>query len=1115
MLKLILGRASSGKSTHVRSIIKKCVADKKKITLIVPEQFSFESEKSIIEMLGAKKAAEVNIFSFTSLSKHIIDEYNPTAKPFVSQAVKEVIMSLTLEALTEQLCVFSKCAKNKNTVSDILKLTDEMIGCDMTPESILEAAQKSGNSILIKKAEELGLISSLYSSILTSRFTDDRYIINAAAQIISENKLFLGTTVVFDEFTGFTPQENLILAEILKQAEDVFVTQCADSIADYSHGTGAFSFATENIGKLISLANKTGVKVAEPVIFKNDGRYNSPELSFLEKGIYEPNPEIYEFDAPDVTIAAAKNIYEECDFAAMTAKRLVRTQGLRYRDIVIVSRGNAYAKQLTHSLKKFGIPVFEDNRRKLDTQIIAVFILTALSVVADGFSTELILRYIKTYLAGIGSDDISLLENYTLMWDIDYGEWLNDWKGNPKGMGTQLDENAEKELQHINKLRLDIIKPLLKLKKEMADGTATECTSAVYNFLINVKADEHLLDFALKLNNENAFECERSWDEMMNILSLFSETLGERSITPSRYLELLRIMISSSDLGELPTGLDEITVGDADRIRVANKKVLFIVGANDGVFPSTGTSSFVLTDNERKLLKIQQVELGTAGTDAVRKERLRVYTTMSIPSDRLFITYSLGTIKGESSSPSEIVAMTQAILPKCKKIDIASLPAIETVESAASAFESAAENFRNDSVYAASVKKYIKDTKLYKDKFLAVERAARKKKAEFDNPENAKALFGEKMYITPSRVEDYYKCPFKYFCEYGIKARTAEKAKFDSRQTGLMVHFILEKLFAAYGSGGLVKMTQNERKTAVFEQAELYISTYIGKTETLNSRVIFALHRCRDTVCDILERLVDEFSNGEFETQDVELKIGTDGVVAPYSINLPDGGNIMLMGVVDRIDTMVSKESGKTYLRVIDYKSGGKDFTLTDIMSGLNIQMLVYLICLFENGKERYGDFIPAGILYVPAKNGKNELGRNATQAEIDASRAKQGVMKGIVLCEPEVIKGMDADADGKIIEAKINAKGEIKGKVFTRAQFELLHKKVDKIITEMALSLQNGKIQAVPVLDGHYKNTCNYCDYKTVCSREENDEWNMVFKGDIWEALEEEINNGSKTVDT
>ena len=1108
MLKLILGRSSSGKSTYARNIIAEKAEKGEEIILIVPEQFSFESERIIIEMLGAKKAAEVSILSFTSLSKKILDEYMPDRKPPVTNAAKDVLMSLTLEALSEKLSVFGKCAKSRVTVSEILHITDELIQYDVSPSQLINAAEKSGNRILIQKAKEIELISSLYSAMLSERFSDDRYMINAATEIIREKKLFEGKTVVFDEFAGFTAQQMLLLDVLFTQAENVYITMCADSVKDLSMGTGALSYPTENIRKLIGLAKLRNVSVAEPVILSNDGRYDSPAIATLEEGIYEPNPEIYTNDAPEITVATAKNIFDECDFAAMTAKKLVREKGYRYRDIVIVSRGNDYARHLPFALKKYDIPVFEDTRHSLETEIIVIYTLAALTIAAEGFSTDTMLRYLKTYLTGIDEDDIMILENYVLMWHIDYGAWLNDWTGHPDGMGNEFDSDATERLAHINEIRRRAAMPLISLKKNMTDADAFSCTKAVFEFLRNTKADENLLEFALGLDNDNAYSCERSWDELMNVLSLFAETVGERNITPVRYLELFSIMVASSDMGDIPSGLDEITIGNADRIRVADKKVLFIVGANDGVFPANGTSSYILTDNERRLLKIQDVELGTDATDTARKERFRVYTTMSIPREMLFVSYTTGSIKGEAGAPSEIVSMLLKIVPRCTKTDISLLAPADTIESGKSAFETAAEHFTDNDVFSESLKEFISSDEEYSDRLASVKRAVTKETITINDKSTAEKLFGREMYISPSRVEEYYKCPFKYFCRYGLKATTMNKVAFDPRQTGLMVHFVLEKLFAAYGSKGLVALTPRERKIAVDKETENYISSHIGEKTNLSQRVLYSLYRCSNTIVDILERLVNEFSMSEFETRDVELRIGNDGEVPAYKIEIPDGGSVNLMGVVDRIDTMTSTDSGNTYLRVIDYKSGGKDFNLNDIMSGLNIQMLVYLMCLFENGKERYGDFIPAGVLYVPAKNAKNELGRNACDEDIQALRTKHGVMKGIVLCEEEVIRGMDKDGKGSLIEAGIKADGTITGKVFSIEQFTLLHKKVDELIASMASSLLDGNVEAYPVTEGAYKNTCTYCDYRSVCCREDTDESKPLFSGDIWEALEGE-NNG------
>lgn len=1104
MLRLIIGRASSGKTTYIRNILSENATRGKHILLIVPEQFSLESEKAIIELLGAKNAGNVKmIFSFTSLARHILDEHDKNRKPFVTEAAKAVIMSMALESLEEHLNIFKNCKRNKKTVSELLHMTDELIQCDVDSTAMRAAAENSGSSVLLKKTEELQLIAEAYETLLTAHFSDDRYMINRAAELAAEKKLFADTIVVLDEFSGFTAQENLLIAEALKQAEDVYITMCADGIRDHSGGTGAFSYSVRSINRLIALANKSNVRVAEPVLLTRPHAPNAQALAFLEKGVYTPDPDIYGGDAPEITVAAAKNPYDECDFAAMSAKKLVREKGLRYRDIVIVSRNADYEKYMPFALQKYDIPIFEDRRRSLENELIVIFASCALTLAAEGFTTDRMMQYLKTFISGIDEDSIAALENYVLIWQIDRSQWIRDWTGHPDGFGNEFDEDAERRLEELNNIRKTAVFPIIKLKEALTDSDGYGCTKAIYDFLISVHADKNLLQFALESDEKTALDCEKSWDEFMDMLSLLADTVGHRNLTPTRYLELFKIMAAASEIGDIPSGIDCITVGDADRIRVTDKKVLFILGANEGVFPAAARGSFVITENERRLLLNSGLELGDGSIEKIKKERLRVYSTVSIPEEMLFISYSTASFDGQTLAPSEIVTMADKIVPRHNRAEIAFLDPVDTVESGRSAFESAAMHFSDNTAYAASIKAFIAEQAEYSDMMNAVERAAEKSPFAFENAENAKALFGKDIYITPSRVENYNKCPFQYFCRYGLRAAPLNKAAFDPRQNGLLIHCVLEKLFAKYGSKELCNLSKTELKKAVEDEADRYILTYMGSTETLSRRMQYALERSKKTVTEILMRLTNEFSGSKFETRDVELKIGIDGAIPPYSVNVPDGGKAIINGIVDRVDTMASEKDGKTYLRVIDYKTGGKDFNLADVLSGLNIQMLVYLMCLFENGQDRYGRVIPAGVLYVPAKKGTNTLGRHANSTEIEQARIAQGKMKGIVLSDPEVIYGMEENGGGLIIDAKIDKNGAVKGKIFDMHQFELLHKAVDDAIAQMALSLHRGRIEAVPILDGVYKNTCDYCDYKAVCCREDGDDRRALYKGDIWEALE------------
>lgn len=1102
MLRLILGRASSGKTTHTRKLITEKLSAGRDIILIVPEQFSFESEKAMIGLLGAKRLSEMKIMSFSSLSNYILEQYCADRKPPVTNAAKAVIMSMALEAVSDKLDIFSKCLKNKNTVCELINMTDELIQCNVTGESVFRTAEQSGNSILIKKSQEIAIISDMYEAMLTERFSDDRYIINAASQLIAQHGFFKDKTVFFDEFTGFTPQENQMISLMLTQADDVYVTCCAESIRDSSGGTGAFSYAVENTSKLINLANRLGISVAQPIVPANDFPYRNEALSFIEKGIYEPSPEIYGEVTNHVTVAAAKNIYDECDYVAMSAKKLVRETGIRYRDMVVVGRAPEYSKYLPFAFKKYGIPVFEDTRRSFDNEIIVAFTLCALTLAAEGFTSEMMFRYLKTFIAGIDSDEISILENYVYIWQIDRNGWLSDWTFHPDGFGNEFDEKSEERLKKINEIRKKVVLPILELRKELNEDEGRNCTLAVYNFLRNVHADKNLLKFALKLNNTTAYECERSWDEFMNLLSLLADTLNSRRITAKRYLELFSIMVSSSDLGSLPGGLDMITIGDADRIRVSDKKVLFVVGANEGIFPASSNQSFVLTENERRILKNLGLELNDDSIDKMRKERLRVYSTLSIPRDRLFVSYSLGSIKGESMAPSEIVTMILNILPNCRKVDVSLLPPADKVESIRSAFESATLHFNDNTPYSQSVKKFISGTE-YGPMLEAAEKSAKKIPAKIENKENTTALFGRDMYISSSRVEEFHKCPFRYFCRYGLKAESAEQASFNSRLNGMLVHWVLEKLFLRFGSNGLRDMSKDERKRAVNEEVLAYITERMGGSQTLAVRLKYSIERCKKNIYEILDRLAAEFSDCRFETKDVELNIASDGTVPPYTVDIPNGGKAVLGGIVDRVDTMKSADGEKTYLRVIDYKTGGKDFKLSDILSGINMQMLLYLTCIFENGTERYGNIIPAGILYVPAKKSSNKLGRDATEEEIEKERLSQGKMKGIVLADEEVIRGMEENGGGFIIEAKIDKNGNIKGKTFDIAGFELIRKTINRVIRNMAENLHEGNIGATPLMYDKNKTACDYCEYKAVCAHEKNDPFNPVFEGDPWEAME------------
>ena len=354
--------------------------------------------------------------------------------------------------------------------------------------------------------------------------------------------------------------------------------------------------------------------------------------------------------------------------------------------------------------------------------------------------------------------------------------------------------------------------------------------------------------------------------------------------------------------------------------------------------------------------------------------------------------------------------------------------------------------------------------------------------------DTATRLFSRDMYISPSKAEVYYSCAFRYFCQYGMKVKKLRTADLDARINGLLIHHVLEKILLSRKNKELTLMTLSELSAEVSAITEDFITEFMGGREEMSVLLRRSLEKAKDTAVQILLRMIEEFRVSRFETVAVELEIARGKDVEPYVIRLPDGGSVTISGKVDRVD--VFNDEGKAYLRVVDYKTGGKEFKLGDVFSGLNMQMLIYLMCLWDNGKKKFGETVPAGIMYVPANNSGDRLPRHATKEEIENQKLKNGRMNGMLLSDEKIIDAMEEGCEGRFINAFIDKNGVLQGTLLSYEGFRLLHERIDSMLEGMGTSLHLGEIEALPAVgSSSYKNTCVYCDFKDVCRRTEADE--------------------------
>ncbi len=1085
MLNIITGRTGSGKTRLIRSMAAEIAKNESgKAVIIVPEQFSFETERGMLQLLGNSKINNVEILSFSRIAERLLSQYGKIDKKIADDGVRAVLMSRAIETLEDKLTVFSRYKKFPQLINEILDFHREIKKCLITNDKLDEYANLVSKSSFASKLSELSMIFSCYDTLVSQNFSDSSTHLDMLYDLLFDVEYFKGKTVFLDAFSGFSGQEYNIIEQMMRQADNVYVTFCCDT----SKNNGRYELfynANVEIKKLKSIANKISVKIAPEQVLYSKKEFKKNELNFLEENIFSSDSKVYEDEADAITIIPCRTKTEECQIVASEIKKIVRTQNLRYRDIAVIVRNeDSYKKDLTSAFRKYDIECFHDNRQPVNTQPLIVFVKCLLDILVNGFETETVLRLLKTQLYGFTVEEIGLLEDYCLMWRVRPSSWKNEWTDNPKGFGEELDDFAKETLAKINSLRARVVGPILSLKNKMKNADGETVSKELFAFLRNANIDENLKTFTAFLKDSGeidlALEQGRIWKILTEIFDGLYFALGNSSVSIERYSELFNILVASKNIGIIPNGMDEVIIGGADRIRASAPKVVFLMGVNTGVFPGESSSGVLFNDIERcELIKNGLPIISNLEYNSV-SENFIAYHAATLATDKLYFTYSVVGSDSSALTPSEMVADVIKLFPNCD-IRTENLK-IDRVESRNSAFSVMAGESVNGSILGETLKQYFLENN-GEDELSKLQKAG-KKDFRISDSDLATDFFGKNMYISASRVEKFYKCPFSYFCEYGLKAQPRKEAEVDAALSGTLIHHVLEVFLSQNPKDTLKHIAENDIKTKINNIIDDYITDNMGGYDNKTNSFIRTVALLKESAFKVVLHLIAEFSQCKFTPADFELKINHDGQIQPYEINLDNGGTVKIVGSIDRVDTFETEDN--TFVRVIDYKTGGKEFKLGEVFSGLNMQMLIYLFAIWQNGGVYYKNVTPAGVLYFQAKSPRvvsNKITRDSdSEASVTAS-LKELRMHGMVLNNIDVVNAMENGCEGLFIPASLDKTGALKGNVISIQALSNLKDRVNKSIKNMAQELQTGNISALPVENG-----CTWCSYKDVCKREEND---------------------------
>lgn len=1047
---------------------------------MVPEQQVLESERMICELGISAILAEVT--SFRRLCNSIFRTYGGLCYRYIGKGARKLLCRKAITQLSPVLSFGGQGgADDLGRVEQITSAITELTLYNLTPDRLSQAAP-SLSGALSKKVEDLAAIATLYHHMLHHDYDDPAEDLTRATELLVENDYFADKTVFLDSFSGYTPQQADLLFYLFRQAKEIYITiPCLPGGDDWLFEKPA---AAER--RILEIAERAGCPVVREALLTENRRGQTPALAYLANHLWEGAPTAEAPASTDsVELLACADLFEEADAVAARVAKLVR-EGARYSEIAIVARSaDRYDGILDSALERYGIPYYTSRRREIATMPEIRLVLAALAVAAYDWQTEDVIAYLRTYLTDLSPDECDPVEEYAYLWKIRGKRWRDDipWNMNPRGFAEEFTDSDQEKLDRLNALRFRFVPALAVFCEAFEDRpTVRSISEALYRFLSDLKIPEKLEVSAEACRREGdrmlADTKLQVWNCLMDALDQLVCISGEETVDPALYARLLSLLLKDSDIGTIPSGQDQVTVGSANLLRGNGIRHAFLIGVCEGVFPSRDGAKGYFDDRERAELAEHQLSLAEGGESLIHDELYYFYTAACFPSASLTVSYTVP--EGASMA---VRALTE-LFPDLQPIS----PAEWTAEDWVSTRDSAmfyGLTHRFDPLGGALLS-------LLRDEVTAEGpiRAAEEGIAVSDcrmSPELMERIIPRRLELTPSRLERYANCPYSYFCRYVLYLSEPQSGDFKSNDIGTFIHKLLEDLVPVVAADSAI--TDEAIAEMVNGEVDKYRLRMLRDWQ--DPRLSSLFDRARPFANLLLRRFREEFHVSEFKPVSCELQVGSGGV-PPLQIPLENGGSVGVRGVVDRVDCY--EKDGEYYLRVVDYKTYNKTFNRADIEKGLDTQMLLYLYSLCESRDETLRAELklpegvipkPAGILYLNV--GTSGIPKDAADTP-DQMKGYFGA-SGLLLSDEEnaILRAMEPDLSGKYIPIKLDRYGKISRasqKSMADAEgFDALRAEIAEVVGHFGQSIRYGIADAEPLSDAKHDG-CEYCKMRPVCRR-------------------------------
>ena len=1108
-LQFITGNSGNGKTKYLfNRIVKEAKANPRdNYLVIVPEQFTMQTQRQLVDLSENKAIMNIDVLSFKRLAYRVFDELGITNLTVLEETGKNLVLRKLAAQEADKLGVIGRNLNRIGYISEVKSLLSELVQYNISPEELGRyIASGRLSDTLSDKLKDVLVLYEAFEKFMQDKYITAEEILNVLSNVAEESAILRNSVIAFDEFTGFTPIQNQLIKKLFVISKKIYVTLTIDCREDIFKSRGMqelFDMPKRTVKSLTEMAAFYGIEVEEPIILdKNYRLAENEELSFMEQQLFRKRRCSFKKAPKHIHIDCLRDPKQELTKIARRINELVRNENLRYRDIAIVTGDvNIYAGYVREIFDKYNIPYFIDATQEILFHPFIEFIRSIPDIAAQNFSADAVFRFLRCGFSELLDSEIDVLENYVLACGVrGKSAWDKKWVRLPK-------HKAGYDIELLNQSReyiMELLKPVYQVFSDKK-STVKDYVLAIYKLIVLLdipdklaKKEQALLDAGDQTASK---EYGQIYKIVMQLFEKYVAVLGDECMDAEEFTQILDAGLDAADVAVIPPGYDTVTIGDIERTRLTNIKVMFFAGVNDGIVPKAAGRGGIISQYEREALKELDIELAPGAREQAFIQRFYLYLNMTKPSKELYISYTRLDSEKKAAQPSYLIGILKGMFPELVVTETEDVEQLLDISSRQSALDYLLSNEVDDRwceiaaavmLYDASVSDAGDGNEADDKEFTQKNSVERLINARFEHYSKdpisrnvARSIYGRHMEGSITRFEQFARCAYAHFLNYGLRLTEREESGFTSLDMGNIYHEALERYSKKLDreSTDWFSVTDAKRDELAMEAINEVIDEYAGFGIFDTAESQHSISHMKAVFKQTVWALTTQIRRGSFVPERFEFSFYE-------SLDMANDVTVDIKGRVDRTDTYT--DEGRLFVKVLDYKSGNTVFDLVKLYYGTQLQLAVYMDAVMEQKKEalKQVSVEPGGMLYYHIDDPVIDLKDVTPGTELSEEEINQMILKklkpdGLINSDEKAYRGMDRDfeksSDVIPVTLKKDQTPAAGSKVANAEEFDVITRFAREKLREIGREIYDGNVAVNPIKNNKI-DSCAYCAFQAIC---------------------------------